>query len=90
MPIRAPEVVIIPFLDKIIHTFAYMLLSFLTVNTLCKKRKARPRLISFSYAFLLGFAIEIIQHFLPYRAFEAGDIFSNSLGGSLGLFLRAV
>ena len=79
-----------PFIDKILHCLMYAWLSFLAVNTFLLKNKTRPYFFSFSYAFLLGLALEFTQLALPYRSFEAGDIFSNFLGSILGCLMRIV
>jgi VanZ family protein len=37
---------------------------------------------------MLGFVIEIIQLFLPYRSFEAGDLLVNGAGSFLGCLFK--
>jgi VanZ family protein len=87
-PLDPSRQVNIIFFDKIIHAFSYCLLSFITVNTFSKNNLRRPRLSGFLYAFLLGFAIEMIQVCIPYRDFEFADITANFLGSLLGSLLK--
>ena len=78
----------LPFLDKVIHGLMYWLLAFLVINTLSQSRKKTMFLISFFYAFGLGYLLEVIQIFLPYRSFETMDIAVNALGSLVGSLLR--
>jgi len=84
LPLKGPEELGVPFIDKAIHFLVYCLLSVIVANLLFLKQKSRPHLFSFLYAFTLGSFIEIMHFFLPYRSFEGGDIFFNVLGAVLG------
>ncbi len=90
IPVEPPPQLVFPLFDKILHCLAYTMLSFVVTNTSYLKSVNRPRFFSFSYAFILGLLIEIVQFFLPFRQFEAGDIVYNFLGSILGCLLRVV
>jgi VanZ family protein len=87
IPVSVPYSQKIP-VDKITHFFIYLIFAFLVSNTLVLKHYKHNRLKGFFYSFSLGLIIEIVQYFLPYRTFEVLDIFSNSLGAFLGVFIR--
>jgi len=78
----------IPFLDKITHFLIYTALSFLAINTLKSNNKKNCYLKVLLYSFSVGLFVECIQYFLPYRNFEAFDIFANSLGSLAGIIMR--
>lgn len=90
LPLKPPPQIVFPFFDKVFHGLTYAILSFLAVNTFYREGKDRPQIYSFSYAFLLGLLIELIQFFLPYRDFEIADIFSNFLGSLLGCLVKII
>jgi len=87
VPVKFPPQVLFSFQDKIIHALIYFLLAFLAVNTFWRKKIANPKICSFFYAFSLGLFMELVQHFLPYRSFELGDILANLLGSLLGVLV---
>ena len=87
LPVKVSPELLFPFQDKIIHGLIYWLLSFLAVNIFFRKKISRFKLRALFFAFFLGLFIEIGQHFLPFRSFEAGDIFANLLGSVLGCLL---
>lgn len=72
------------------HGLAYFLLSFLVVNTLVLKKRKSCRLQSFIYSFCYGLIIEVVQFFLPFRFFEANDIFANFIGAFLGSLIKII
>lgn len=90
IPVSAKNVEFIPFLDKITHFLIYTTLAFLAINTFRLNGRRNCYLKVFLYCFFVGFAVECIQYFIPYREFEAFDIFANSLGALTGAFLRMV
>ncbi len=63
--------------DKLNHIFAFFVLSLLADFSFPEKK-------FFSFIFLplmgYGMAIEIIQHFLPYRMFSLFDVAGDALG----------
>ena len=87
LPVKISPRLAFPFYDKIIHGLIYCLFSFLVVNTFSRKKISRFKLCTLFFAFFLGLFIEIGQHFLSFRGFEAGDIFANILGSVLGCLL---
>lgn len=88
IPVQPPQKLDFLFLDKIVHALMYWLLAFLVINTLALSRKQTMFFVSFFYCFGLGFLIELVQFFLPYRSFEAMDILVNALGSLAGSLLR--
>ena len=90
IPVEPPPQLVFPLFDKVLHCLAYTILSFVVVNVSYRKSINRPRFFSFSYAFTLGLLIEIVQFFLPFRQFEAGDIACNFLGSIVGCLIKIV
>ncbi|MBN3040968.1 MAG: VanZ family protein [Candidatus Omnitrophica bacterium] len=90
LPVKAPKKLVFPYSDNIIHGLMYLLLSLVIVNTLQKYNFKRVKFFSFSYAFGLGFMLELVQFFLPYRDFQASDIISNALGAFFGCLIQVV
>jgi VanZ family protein len=88
IPVNTKSVDFIPFLDKITHFLIYTTLAFLAINTFRLNLKRNCYIRVFLYCFFVGFAIECIQYFLPYRSFEVFDILANSLGAVSGMFIR--
>lgn len=86
IPLKSPKI-IVKSPDKIIHFVMYGILSLMMLRALVIEKIERSRLISFFYAFLLGFFLEVIQIFLPYRSFELWDVLSNFLGSIAGVFI---
>ena len=86
-PVKVSPRLLFSFQDKIIHCLIYCLFSFLAVNTFSRKKISCFKLRALFFAFFLGLFIEIGQYFLPFRSFEAGDIFANLLGSILGCLL---
>ncbi|MCM8819842.1 MAG: VanZ family protein [Candidatus Omnitrophica bacterium] len=78
----------IPNIDKIVHFFIYLVLSFLVLNTLKLRKNSFPYIFAFTYGFLVGIVIEIFQYFLPYRSFEIKDLIVNIFGTIFGLKLK--
>ena len=65
--------------DKYLHTFAYLSLSFSAAF-----RKPTNHIFIFSYFFLFGLTIELIQPYFD-RYFELFDIIANSIGTLLAI-----
>ncbi len=69
-------------IDKLVHSFAYFVLSTclgLALDFDWKIKKTH-RIILFT-VFLFGFTLEIIQGYaLVYRTFEIYDLFANTIG----------
>ncbi len=88
IPISVKNVDSIPFFDKVAHFLIYTILAFLAINTFRLSGRRNCYLRVALYCFFVGLAIECTQYFLPYRKFEVLDIFANSLGTVLGIFIR--
>lgn len=79
--------------DKHVHCGVYLLVSFflalLISGSLWKKF-----LFAMGIAFLFGFGMEVLQLFVPGRAFEWGDVLANLagafLGGGIGSVLSSI
>jgi VanZ family protein len=80
----------LPYIDKIVHLLWYTLLSFLVLNAVLLRKENYAMLKAFSYAFSVGFVIEAIQLFIPYRSFEFADIIFNSLGAAVGILVKII
>lgn len=80
-------------LDYLIHILLFLpwmtILLFNFKDASAKFFLFRP-LAWLSLGFILVFITEGIQYFIPYRAFNARDLFSNSLGLIIGLGLYAL
>ncbi|MCK5287905.1 MAG: VanZ family protein [Candidatus Omnitrophica bacterium] len=84
LPVKVPEGISFPFIDKVAHSLMYFILSLLATNTLYLKNNKNSKLKGILYAFSLGLVIEIIQFFLPYRDYQLSDVAFNFLGSYIG------
>jgi len=73
------------FQDKIVHLAAYCALTFFFLAAAAKSHLPKKEKLAFEYSFTIGFLLECIQYFLPYRSFDLGDLIANLLGIWLGL-----
>ena len=87
VPLESPPQMGFPLFDKVVHSFSYFLLAVLSVNTFAVRRYTVPRVSGFFYSFLLGFCMEIVQLFLPFRQFELKDLAANFIGSVAGCLL---
>ena len=75
--------------DKWIHFFLYFGLGWLGQSALFSWQK-RVTLLLYLGAVLIAFSYglftELVQYFLPERSFEWLDLFSDTVGGSVGAF----
>ncbi|ORY40074.1 hypothetical protein BCR35DRAFT_311428 [Leucosporidium creatinivorum] len=86
----------IPFSDKVLHFFAFLLASFLFYGIWLVDESAR-RVVwwrwwneALSLVVCTGFGgvgSEVVQGWLPYKTFQWGDIVANLLGSTLGIYL---
>ena len=82
--ITGPQPINVKFLDKIEHTIAYTVLSFLwCVVFRNKTRKDVPVIGCIS----LGVLLEFLQAQTGYRTFEVNDMLANTLGVFIGMVL---
>ena len=73
-----------PYNDLFLHFIGYAILinsGLLAFGTKSKK------INMFIYLFSYSFAIELIQHFIPYREFSLLDLMANALGLFVGLII---
>lgn len=68
--------------DKVMHYGAYLALSLLPVVGIADRRKAITTGLTM---FLLGLALEGLQHFSPHRTVDIRDVAANGLGVITGV-----
>jgi len=81
----APSEPIIPHLDKVIHSSAYLILGF-WFSLIYKKDK---QLKIFLLCTAQGIMIEYLQGLVGYRSFEYADMIANASGAIIGCFILA-
>lgn len=74
-----------PYCDKFVHFFLYFFLA--VIAKFCFQKNKNVYYLAWGYAFFLGFVLEIIQHYLPFRSYDWIDLISNGLGAFLGLII---
>jgi glycopeptide antibiotics resistance protein len=79
----APQAFI--FQDKVMHLGAYGALTFFFLAAANRSYLPKKETLALEYSFIVGFFLECIQYFLPYRTFDLSDIIANVLGIWLGL-----
>jgi len=81
----------IPFLDKLLHLFAYAVLSALFLRALRRyygsRRLAYAMILSIGLSTLYGISDEIHQLFVPSRVADFSDVLADFLGSIIGVFL---
>jgi len=71
--------------DKVLHFFAFVVLALLVDFAFPLIRFGAAKIIILIF---YGFAIEVIQSFLPYRTASAADLLTDILGiGTYALFI---
>jgi VanZ family protein len=79
MPLPVPQTDLTS--DKIVHAVLYGLTAIFFFRYLVSRTtKMRAMFSSIVAASVYGFFMELIQYFIPQRAFSAGDIFANTAG----------
>ena len=74
--------------DKIAHFVMYGLTAILLFRFFERKTTLnRACYMSVAIAALYGAAMEVVQYFLPYRSFSAGDMAANTIGAFLACVL---
>ena len=81
----------LPYIDKLLHFFAYAVLGALFLRVY-KTLRIRNRLnliimLSILSSSLYGVSDELHQHFVPCRSAEWMDIFADILGSIFGVFI---
>ena len=69
-----------PYMDKLIHFFAFFILSVATLFAFQVTRIFQCILLIICF----GICIEVIQYFIPYRSFEILDIIADIIGALIG------
>ena len=77
-----------PLWDKLSHFLIYFLLALTALKTflLYGLGLRNSAIGGFLYAFLLGFILEAIQAYLPFRSFEFLDVAANTAGSISAVF----
>ena len=80
-----------PYVDKVLHFFAYALLSALFLRafntTRIKNNLKLIFILSVLLSSLYGISDEIHQSFVPYRTADAMDVLADILGSIAGVYL---
>ena len=70
--------------DKHVHGIVYAMLSFALIPVLKSYGVKGYLLGAIFLAFFFGFMMEVLQLFVPGRAFELGDLGANFIGACVG------
>jgi VanZ family protein len=74
--------------DKIAHFVLYGLTAIVLFRYFAQKTTGKKAFyMSVAIAALYGAAMEVLQYFLPYRSFSAGDMAANTAGAFLACVL---
>jgi VanZ family protein len=74
--------------DKLNHMLAFTALAFAACLSYPASRRTRLLLLCGLLAY--GGSIEVVQHFVPGRSSEWGDLLGDAIGIALGAFIAAV
>ncbi len=69
--------------DKWLHALSYGAMAGLVAYAVLA-RDARAVVLAVAAAVAFGAGVEVIQDFLPYRAFDVDDMLANAVGAVLG------
>ena len=79
------------FMDKLLHFFAYALLSAMILRALRRhyedNRFALAMMLSIGLSVLYGISDEFHQSFVPSRSADSADVLADLLGSIFGVFL---
>ena len=81
---KQPNFISNPLGTSINHLIFFFYISILGFIFRSKQRKF---VNSFSFLFLLSIILELLHYFIPNRAFELNDLYSNSFGVLLAYFI---
>ncbi len=81
----------VPYLDKVTHLCEYALFAWILVQAVraSRMREHEYLLWCWIYATSYGLLIELLQAFIPWRSAELGDVFANTIGAALGVWVGA-
>ena len=81
----------LPYIDKLLHFFAYAVLGALFLRAYKTLRIKRNHILllilSILSSALYGISDELHQYFVPYRSAEWMDIFADIFGSVFGVFI---
>ena len=81
----------LPYIDKVLHFFAYALLGALFVRafktTRIKNKLKLVLILSVLLSSLYGISDEIHQYFVPYRNADLMDVLADLLGSIMGVYI---
>ncbi len=81
----------LPYIDKVLHFFAYALLGALFLRafktTRIKNKLKLVLILSVLLSSLYGISDEIHQYFVPYRSADHTDVLADMLGGIMGVYI---
>ncbi|MBZ5588911.1 MAG: VanZ family protein [Acidobacteriia bacterium] len=70
--------------DKLLHVGAYALLGFSAGSGAYVLGLAPAPVIGWGFAVGHGALLEVVQHFVPPRSAEVGDVLADAFGAALG------
>ena len=74
---KQPDFISNPIGTSINH---FVFFFYLSIIGLIFRRNQRNFIHSFSFLFLISIVLELLQYFIPNRAFELNDLYANSAG----------
>ncbi len=81
----------LPYIDKVLHFFAYALLGALFLRALkttrIKNKLKLVLILSVLLSSLYGISDEIHQYFVPHRDADLMDILADMLGAIMGVYI---
>ena len=81
----------LPYIDKVLHFFAYALLGALFLRafktTRIKNKLKLVLILSVLFSSLYGVSDEIHQYFIPYRNADLMDVLADLLGSIMGVYI---
>ena len=81
---QQPDLILNPIGTSINHLISFIFLSTLAFIVRMREKKF---INSFKFLFFISILLEIFHHFIPNRAFEYFDLFSNLIGVILAYLL---
>jgi len=76
--------------DKALHCSAYALLGLSAGSAASALGVARAAVAGWGYAVAHGVLLEVVQHFMPPRTAEVGDVAADAVGAAVGAVILAL
>lgn len=77
--------------DKVVHMLFYMAITLSLLFDHSRRMQLDTKrltyIIAASISIFMGGAIELIQHFLPYRSASPADMIANIIGTAIGIII---